>query len=71
MTKQFSSLTLPVFAAPMFSAIKMGAGSGFKAWRDLLSAGQGVCAIRDIPTMGELLARMNREYDAATNRLRR
>lgn len=40
-----------------------------KRWRDILSAGQGVGSIHDIPRVGELVARMEREYQAATDRL--
>ena len=50
---------------------EMGPGGGVKPWRDLWSAGQGVGAIRDLPSMGDLLVRMKCEYDAAANRLRR
>ncbi len=38
---------------------------GPKAWRDIWSAGQGVGSISDVPTVGELVARMKKEYDAA------
>lgn len=37
-----------------------------KAWRDIWSAGHGVGTIDDIPTVAELVARLKREYDAAT-----
>lgn len=40
-----------------------------KRWRDILSAGQGVGAIRDTPPVAELISRMEAEYLAATNRL--
>ncbi|MBS4047144.1 MAG: nitronate monooxygenase [Alphaproteobacteria bacterium] len=40
-----------------------------KRWRDILSAGQGVGSIRDIPRVAELIARMEREYQAAADRL--
>lgn len=36
-----------------------------KAWKTLWSAGQGVGEIRDLPTCGELIARLDREYRAA------
>lgn len=36
-----------------------------KAWRDIWSAGHGVAAIRDIPHVGELVARLEDEYKAA------
>lgn len=37
----------------------------FKAWRDIWSAGHGVGTIDDIPSVGDLVARLKREYDAA------
>src|SRR5262249_5873135 len=41
-------------------------GSGEKkAWRDIWSAGQGVGAIKDAPTVAELVARLRAEYAAA------
>lgn len=37
-----------------------------KAWKDVWSAGQGIGAIHDVPSVAELVARMRREYrDAA------
>jgi nitronate monooxygenase len=38
---------------------------GLKAWRDIWSAGQGVGTIDDVPSVGDLVARLKREYDAA------
>jgi nitronate monooxygenase len=40
-----------------------------KAWKDIWGAGQGVGQIHDIPTAGEIVARMKAEYDAARARL--
>jgi len=40
-----------------------------KRWRDILSAGQGVGSIQDIPTARELIERFNEEYRDATRRL--
>lgn len=40
-------------------------GKEIKAWRDVWSAGQGVGAIDDIPTVAECVARLDREYAAA------
>ncbi len=34
-----------------------------KAWRDIWSAGHGVGAIRDIPGVAEMVARMRQDYD--------
>jgi nitronate monooxygenase len=36
-----------------------------KAWKDVWSAGQGVGAISDIPSAGDLVARLREEYAAA------
>jgi nitronate monooxygenase len=36
-----------------------------KAWRDIWSAGQGVGSIDDVPTVAELVARLEAEYHAA------
>lgn len=41
------------------------AGSDAKAWKDIWSAGHGVATIHDVPTVGELVARMAREYREA------
>lgn len=37
-------------------------GSKAKVWKDIWSAGHGVAAIRDIPTVAELLNRLEAEY---------
>lgn len=44
-------------------------GAGIRAWRDVWSAGQGVAAIDDIPTVRELVARMKGEYAVARQAL--
>jgi nitronate monooxygenase len=44
--------------------------SDAKAWRDIWGAGQGVGNIEDIPSTRELVLRMEREYNAARDRLR-
>ena len=41
------------------------ASNGFKAWRDIWSAGHGVGSIDDIPTVADLVARLHAEYHAA------
>lgn len=41
-----------------------------KAWRDIWSAGHGVAAIDDVPTVDELVGRLEAEYAAALDRLR-
>lgn len=40
-----------------------------KRWRDILSAGQGVGSIKDTLPVAELIARIEREYQAAVDRL--
>ncbi|WP_232547269.1 NAD(P)H-dependent flavin oxidoreductase [Propioniciclava soli] len=40
-----------------------------KAWRDIWSAGQGVAGIDDVPSVAELVTRLELEYDAALARL--
>jgi nitronate monooxygenase len=40
-----------------------------KRWRDILSVGQGVGSIHDIPSMAELVDRMEREYRASIARI--
>ncbi len=42
---------------------------GAKAWKDIWSAGQGVGAIDDIPTVAELVSRMEGEFAAAKTKL--
>lgn len=44
-------------------------GSKLKAWRDIWSAGQGVGAVKDIRSVGEIVERMAREYEGARLRL--
>lgn len=52
---------------------KMNFGSGgdtkAKAWRDIWGAGQGVGLMDDVPTVAEMVARLEREYVAARQRL--
>ncbi len=54
---------------------KMNFGSGGntkqKAWRDIWGAGQGVGQIADVPTVAELVDRLEREYVAAGRELSR
>lgn len=38
-----------------------------KAWKTIWSAGQGVGSIRDVPTVGELVARLQSEFTAAAD----
>ena len=48
---------------------KMNFGSGgnqeAKAWKDIWGCGQGIGAVKDIPTAGELVDRLAAEYEAA------
>lgn len=48
---------------------KMNFGSGgntdAKAWRDIWGCGQGIGAVKSVPTAGELVARLSEEYEAA------
>ncbi|THD79432.1 MAG: nitronate monooxygenase [Phenylobacterium sp.] len=54
---------------PVSDASAMNFGSGgnqkAKAWRDIWGCGQGIGAVKEIPTAGELVARLTAEYDAA------
>ncbi|MGV8897671.1 MAG: NAD(P)H-dependent flavin oxidoreductase [Burkholderiaceae bacterium] len=44
-------------------------GSQAKAWRDIWGAGQGVGLMTDVPTVAEMVARLQDEYDAAKRRI--
>jgi nitronate monooxygenase len=44
-------------------------GGEIKAWRDIWSAGQGVAAIHDIPSVAELVDRLVAEFEAARREL--
>ena len=43
--------------------------SDAKAWRDIWSAGHGVAAIDDVPTVADLVRRLEAEYHAAKERM--
>jgi nitronate monooxygenase len=49
------------------SAMNFGSGgnSEAKAWRDIWGCGQGIGAVKEIPTAAEMIARMADEYDQA------
>ena len=53
------------------TAMNFGSGSASKAkaWRDIWGAGQGVGMMDDAPSVAEVVARLQREYDAARARL--
>ncbi|WP_051298932.1 NAD(P)H-dependent flavin oxidoreductase [Marinobacterium litorale] len=44
-----------------------GAGEEAKAWKTIWSAGQGVGSIKDQPPVSELITRMRREFNDASN----
>ncbi|MFI4982574.1 MAG: NAD(P)H-dependent flavin oxidoreductase [Nevskiales bacterium] len=52
---------------------KMDFGSGgntdVKAWKDIWGCGQGIGAVREIPSIAELVQRLEREYQAARMRI--
>jgi len=58
---------------PEADKTKMNFGSSgdtkAKAWRDIWGAGQGVGLMDDVPSVGELVTRLEREYVAARQRL--
>ena len=49
------------------SAMNFGSGGNTeaKAWRDIWGCGQGIAAVKHIPTAGELVDRLAAEYEAA------
>ncbi|MEO8408381.1 MAG: nitronate monooxygenase family protein [Oxalobacteraceae bacterium] len=53
------------------TAMNFGSGSSAKAkaWRDIWGAGQGVGLMTDVPTVAEMVARLQDEYDAARRRI--
>lgn len=52
---------------------KMNFGSGgntkAKAWKDIWGCGQGIGAVKEVPTAGELVDRLAKEYEAAKQRV--
>jgi nitronate monooxygenase len=54
---------------PQCDPSKMNFGSGgnqeAKAWRDIWGCGQGIGAVKDIPTAGQMVDRLAAEYEAA------
>lgn len=53
------------------SAMDFGSGGGSKAkaWKDIWGAGQGVGSVHDIPTVNDLVLRMETEYRDSLSRL--
>ncbi|HZO95381.1 MAG TPA: nitronate monooxygenase family protein [Candidatus Baltobacteraceae bacterium] len=57
-------------ALPQSDPSKMNFGNGAaKAWRDIWGSGQGIGAVKHVPTAGELVARFAAEYAAARREL--
>jgi nitronate monooxygenase len=58
---------------PQADPSKMNFGSGgnqsAKAWRDIWGCGQGIGAVKSVPSAGELVARLAAEYEAAKQEL--
>lgn len=53
------------------TAMNFGSGSGSKAkaWRDIWGAGQGVGLMTDVPTVAEMVTRLENEYNEAKRRI--
>ena len=51
------------------SAMNFSSSSGAKAWRDIWGAGQGVGLMQDAPSVAEVVARLQAEFNAAKTRL--
>ncbi len=47
------------------TSMNFGAAAGAKAWKDIWGVGQGIGTIDDVPSTGELVARMKDEYRTA------
>jgi nitronate monooxygenase len=45
--------------------------AGSAAWKDIWSAGQGVTGIKDIPSVSEMVARLQKEYQEKVNSISR
>jgi nitronate monooxygenase len=58
---------------PQSDPSKMNFGSGgnqeAKAWRDIWGCGQGIGAIKEVPTVAQMVARLSAEYEAAKSEL--
>ena len=54
---------------PQSDPSKMNFGSGgnqeAKAWRDIWGCGQGIGAVKDVPTVAQMVARLSAEYETA------
>jgi len=73
LARSVAALGFDPASMPEADKSKMDFGSGGntdkKAWRDIWSAGQGVGNIHEVLPTGELVARMQREYDDTRRRL--
>ena len=49
------------------SAMNFGSGGNqkAKAWRDIWGCGQGIGAVKSVPTVAEMVARLSDEYEQA------
>jgi len=58
---------------PQSDPSRMNFGSGgnqkAKAWRDIWGCGQGIGAVKDVPPVAEMVARLAAEYEAAKSEL--
>jgi nitronate monooxygenase len=58
---------------PQSDPSKMDFGSGgntdAKAWKDIWGCGQGIGAVKEVPSVAQLVARLEREYQTAQRRL--
>jgi nitronate monooxygenase len=58
---------------PVSDPTKMNFGSGGntdkKAWKDIWGCGQGIGAVKEVPTAGDMVARMIGEYNTAKARI--
>ncbi len=46
-----------------------GGNTGAKAWKDIWGCGQGIGAVKAVTSTAELVARLQREYQAGKARL--
>jgi nitronate monooxygenase len=51
------------------SKMNFGGGGGAKAWKDIWGCGQGIGAISEVVSTGDLVARFKREYREARERI--
>src|SRR5260370_36051296 len=69
LTPSISAAGLDPANLPISDASAMNFGSGgnqkAKAWRDIWGCGQGIGAVKDIPTAAELVARLSVEDEEA------